>query len=156
MTSQFANMTSSLFFGRCLVSLIKFSYKWKFHVKISTCYGVLAIFVYTELTRNGKYPCLSFSTNFSSEKLLTTAKYQDYSFYQFWVIKEKPTGGKFPLPHTDTPTLGLRTKYLLKVVMQIEKALTNDLLRVSKVSWKFCIPTIYNFAIIYPWNLLFC
>ena len=40
-------------------------------------------------------------------------------------------------------------------VMQIEKALTNDRLRVSKVSWKFRIPTIYNFAAVYPWNLLF-
>ena len=39
--------------------------------------------------------------------------------------------------------------------MQIEKALINDRLRVSKVSWKFCIPTIYNFAVIYPWNLPF-
>ena len=39
--------------------------------------------------------------------------------------------------------------------MQIEKALINDLLRVSKVSWKFRIPSIYNFAVIYPWNLLF-
>ena len=26
----------------------------------------------------------------------------------------------------------------------------NDLLRVLKVSWKFFIPTIYNFAVIYP------
>ena len=40
-------------------------------------------------------------------------------------------------------------------VMQIEKALINDRLRVSKVSWKFHIPTIYNFEVIYPWNLLF-
>ena len=40
--------------------------------------------------------------------------------------------------------------------MQIEKALTNDRLRVSEVSWKFRIPTIYNFAVIYSWNLLFC
>ena len=39
--------------------------------------------------------------------------------------------------------------------MQIENALMNDLLRVSKVSWKFCIPTSYDFAVIYPWNLLF-
>ena len=31
-------------------------------------------------------------------------------------------------------------------VMQIEKALINDRLRVSGVSWKFCVPTIYNFA----------
>ena len=40
-------------------------------------------------------------------------------------------------------------------VMQIEKALINDRLNVSRVSWKFHIPTIYNFAAIYMWNLLF-
>ena len=38
-------------------------------------------------------------------------------------------------------------------VMQIEKALIND--DVSKVSWKFCSPAVYNFGVIYPWNLLF-
>ena len=40
-------------------------------------------------------------------------------------------------------------------VMQIEKALINDRLHVSKVSRKFHILTIYNFAVIFPWNLLF-
>ena len=40
-------------------------------------------------------------------------------------------------------------------VMQIKKALINDRLRVSNVFWKFWIPTFYNFAVIYPWNLLF-
>ena len=40
-------------------------------------------------------------------------------------------------------------------VGKIEKALINDGLYVSKVSWKFRIPTAYNFAVIYPWNLLF-
>ena len=39
--------------------------------------------------------------------------------------------------------------------MQIEEALMNDRLRVSKVSGKLHIPTIYNFAILYPLNLLF-
>ena len=39
--------------------------------------------------------------------------------------------------------------------MQIGKPLINDRLRVSKVSWKFRIPTIYSFTVIYPWNLLF-
>ena len=34
--------------------------------------------------------------------------------------------------------------------MQIEKALINDHLRVSKASSKFRIPTIHNFAVIYP------
>ena len=35
-------------------------------------------------------------------------------------------------------------------VMQTEKALINDRLRVSKLSRKFLIPTIYNLAVIYP------
>ena len=39
--------------------------------------------------------------------------------------------------------------------MQIEKALLNDRLRVWEVSWKFYILTIYNFTVIYLWNLLF-
>ena len=39
--------------------------------------------------------------------------------------------------------------------MQIGKSLKNDCLSVSNVSWKFRIPSIYNFAVIYPWNLLF-
>ena len=40
--------------------------------------------------------------------------------------------------------------------MQIEKLLINDRLRISKVSWKFHILSIYNFAVIYPQNELFC
>ena len=39
--------------------------------------------------------------------------------------------------------------------MQVKKGLTDNCLRVSKVSSKFRIPTIYNFAVIYPWNVLF-
>ena len=39
--------------------------------------------------------------------------------------------------------------------MQIEKAQIHDHLGDSKASWKFHIPTIYNFVVIYPWNLLF-
>ena len=40
--------------------------------------------------------------------------------------------------------------WLLKgTVIQIEKALINDRLRVSKESWKFRITTIHNFAVIY-------
>ena len=39
--------------------------------------------------------------------------------------------------------------------MQTEKALIIDLLRASELSWKFRIATIYNFAVIYPWNLQF-
>ena len=39
--------------------------------------------------------------------------------------------------------------------MQIEKSQISDRLLISKVSWKFWLLTIYNFAVIYPWNLLF-
>ena len=39
--------------------------------------------------------------------------------------------------------------------MQIEKALINDRLRVSKMYSGFHITTICNFAVIYLWNLKF-
>ena len=40
-------------------------------------------------------------------------------------------------------------------VMQIEKAVINDPIHVSKTSWKFRIPTIFIFTVVSPWNLLF-
>ena len=50
--------------------------------------------------------------------------------------------------------LSIKSMELKGKVMQIEKALLNDHLRVLKLSWKFRIPTIHNFAVIYPWNFL--
>ena len=35
-------------------------------------------------------------------------------------------------------------------VTQIEKTLINERLSILKVFWKFRVPTIYNFAVIYP------
>ena len=54
----------------------------------------------------------------------------------------------------------LAPKQLKDTVMQTEKALINYRLHFSKVvSWKFRISyfakSIYNFPVIYPWNLLF-
>ena len=51
-----------------------------------------------------------FGTNVSNKILLNAAKFQGYSSYCFWVIKEKPTaggggGGKITLPPT---RLGLK------------------------------------------------
>ena len=40
-------------------------------------------------------------------------------------------------------------------VVQVEKTVINVRLRVSKSSWKFRFPTIYNFSVMYQWNLLF-
>ena len=39
--------------------------------------------------------------------------------------------------------------------MQIEKALINDPYIFQKYPKKFAFPTIYNFVVIYPLNLLF-
>ena len=46
------------------------------------------------------------------------------------------------------------SQFFKGTVMQIEKAQINELLRASKIFWEFGIPTIYNFAVIYPWNFL--
>ena len=46
-------------------------------------------------------------------------------------------------------------KVIKGIFMQIEKAQIYDCLCVSKLSWKFCFPSIYDFAVIYPWSLLF-
>ena len=112
MTSQFYDMkSSSFFFWLCFVSLIKFSFWSKFHVHIITFSGFMTISFYKGLTRNpeiGNTPVWVFSsiwrlvqvmnakfrTNVSNKMLLNAAKCQIYSFYPFWVIKRKPTGGR--------------------------------------------------------------
>ena len=51
--------------------------------------------------------------------------------------------------------LGKIKNWFKCTVMEIGKALINNRLHASILSWKFCIPTIYNFTVIYPSNLLF-
>ena len=59
---------------------------------------------------------------------------------------------RFKVTRTEKLTRGCFANMLLLrlkgTVMQIEKALMNDRLRVSKEPWKFGIPTIYDFAVI--------
>ena len=105
------------FFWRCFVSRVKVSYWSKFHVNIITGSGIMTIFLYKGLTRNpeigntyiwvfpsiwrlGRVMDTKFGTNVSNRMLLYAAKLQGYSFYRFWVIKEKPTRGKITLPLT--------------------------------------------------------
>ena len=104
-------------FWRCFAFLVKFRYWSKFYVNIVTGSGIMRIFFYKWLTRNpeiGNTPVwvlpniwrlgwlmdTKCGTNVSNRMLLNAAKVQGYSFYRFWVIKGKPTGGgvKLPLP----------------------------------------------------------
>ena len=97
--------SSSIFLKLLSISLVKFSYWSKFLVNIIT--GVMAIFIYKELKSQiiGNIPIwvlpnnwrlkqvrnTKFGTNVSKKMLLNAAKCQGYTFYHFWVIKEKPT-----------------------------------------------------------------
>ena len=122
------------FFWRCFVSLVKFSYWSKFHVSIIIGSGIMTIFFHKGLTGNpeiGKTPAsvlpniwrlarimdTKFGTNVSNRMLLNAAKYQGYSFYRFWVIKGKPTGGRVklrPFPtHIRVKGLFFRSKLTL-------------------------------------------
>ena len=122
-----------ILFWRCRVSLVRFSYCSKFHNNTTTGSGVMIIFVYKGFTRNPEIGntlvwVLSniwrlrraretkFDTNISNKKLLNASKFQGYSFYRFWVIKAKPTGGRIittttPLPH---PTTHIHTQIRVK------------------------------------------
>ena len=83
------------------------SYWSKFHVNIITGSGFMTIFFYKGLTRNlkiGNIPTwflpniwrpgwvrdIKLTTYVSNEMLLSTVKYQGYSFYCFWVGKIPP------------------------------------------------------------------
>ena len=114
------------FFWRCFVSLVKFSYWFKFHVNIITGSGIMIIFFYKGLTRNpeigntpvwvlpnicrlGRVIDTKFGTDVFYRMLLNAAKFQGCSLYQFWVIRyhgKTNLEGKITL-HTHTPRLGL-------------------------------------------------
>ena len=111
-------------FWRCFFSLVKFSYWSKFHISINNGVGIMAIFFDKGLTRNleigntpvwvlhniwrlGRVMDIKFGTNVSNRMLLNAAKFHDYSFYRFWVLRENQRGGRgwVKLPHP--PRLGL-------------------------------------------------
>ena len=111
----FRHDVSDKFFWRCFVSLVWFSYWSRFYVNIITGYWLMTISFYKGLTRNPEIRNISvwvfpdiwrlepvmdtkFDMNVSNRMLLNAAKFQGYSFYRFWVIKVKPTGGYHPSP----------------------------------------------------------
>ena len=133
MTSPFSYMTSSSkFFWRCFVSLMKFSYWSKFHVNIIIGSGVMTIFFYKGLTRNaeigntpiwvlsniwrlGQVGDTKFGANVSNKMSLNAAKYKGHIFYRFWVIKGK-SRGRVKLPPPPPPRLGLRARKVRNVI----------------------------------------
>ena len=67
--------------------------------------GSTAVWVLPNIWRLGQVSDTKFGTNVSNATLLNAAKYHDYSFYGFWVIKGKPTERyNYPPP----PRLGLK------------------------------------------------
>ena len=90
-------------FGRCFVSLVKFSYWSKFHVNIITgsrVWQFLFIRGWPEIRKSeiplsefstisrrlGQARNTKFGTNVSNKMLLNAGKCQGYSFYRLWVI----------------------------------------------------------------------
>ena len=100
MTLQFADMKPSSNFFNVVLFLLSSLVTVPSSMSISSLGLALPNFWRVGQVRNTK--C---GTNVSNEMLLNVVKYQDYSFYLFWVIKGKPTGGgKINLP---LPKLGL-------------------------------------------------
>ena len=56
------------------------------------------VWVFSNIWRLGWVRDTKFGMDVSNEMLLNATKYRGYSFYRFWVITEKPTGGKITSP----------------------------------------------------------
>ena len=109
MTSQFADMTSSsdffedvLFFLSSLVTGQRFmsisSWFWSYNnffkgLTRNPEIGNTPTWVLLNIWRLGRGRDTRVGTNVSNEMFLNVAKCQGYSFYRFWVIKGKWTGG---------------------------------------------------------------
>ena len=63
------------------------------------------VWVLSDTSRLGQVRDTKFGMDVPNEMLLNAAKFHGYSFYYFWVIKRKTTGGK--IPHAP-PRLGLK------------------------------------------------
>ena len=117
MTSQFSNMTSSwkffdlvLFFLSSLVTDLSFMSillvleLWRFFfIRVWPEIWISEIPPSEFCPISGDWDKLgipNLARIFSNEILLNAPKCQGYSFYHFWIIKGKPTGGGVKLPST--------------------------------------------------------
>ena len=63
--------------------------------------GNTLVWILLNIWRLGQVRDTKLGTNVSNKILVSAAKSQGYSFYRFWVIKGKATGGvKLPPPRT--------------------------------------------------------
>ena len=101
--------------------------------------GKSPVWVLPNIGRLGGVRNSKFIKNVCNKMLLNAAKYQGYSFYCFWVIKGKPTGGiKFPQPR-----LGLRPKAILAYNTMFEGL---KLTIVISKEWQICLKEIIRTA----------
>ena len=108
MTSQFADkaslpnfldvvlcLLSSLVTCPSFKSISSLSYEVYFHKRLTRNLKIrnTTIWVLPNIWRLRRVRDAKFSTNGSNKMSLIAAKWQSYSFYRFWIIKGKPTGG---------------------------------------------------------------
>ena len=106
MMSQFSEMTSTSIFFEVVVFLLSSLVTGPSFMSIS--WLVLELWQFSFIRdwpeiRKSEIPTSEFcplsedwskfGANVSNRMLLNAAKFQGYSFYRFWVIKRKPTGG---------------------------------------------------------------
>ena len=117
---------------RGFISLVILSFLSKFHVNIITGSGAMTSFFYKELTRNPgientpvwvllnvwrleQVKNTNFGMNVSNKMLLNATRCQGYSFYGFWVIKGKPTGGVAPTPPHPPSKVRIKFKFSVEL-----------------------------------------
>ena len=128
-------------------------------MSISSGSGVVTIFFYKGLTRNqeiknttiwvlpniwrlGWVRDTKFGTSVSNELSLNAEKWQDYSFYCFWVIKGKPTGCRVKLPPHPPPPTKIR----------VNESLWDLDFFLGIVSWKVTLIFPWNEGVVFQWG----
>ena len=100
--------------------------------------GNTAVWVLPNIWRLKRVSNTKFGKNVANKMLLNVAKCQGYNFYHFWVIKEKPTGGKMTLPPPSI--LGYFLTLCMKELKSEQSSLLNVKRKYSVTLHKKCLP----------------